>query len=105
MEINGLILFFVENKKIYIHPIFKVNWSLLSKAIKGKQKLNFGPLENFVFFGTILLVTFKLLNQIKRNIYQSILLRIFWYIKSYNHRNPFFMKTGRISLMQRKNFG
>ena len=56
-----------------MHGIFQVNWSLLSKVIKGKQKKFLLDLDqNFEFFGTILLITSKLLGQIKSNIHQSI---------------------------------
>ena len=59
------LFFLVKNKKLFMHAIFQVNWSLLSKVIKGKQKIFFLDLEqNFDFFGTILLITSKLLDQI-----------------------------------------
>ena len=59
------LFFLIENKKLYDHAIFQVDLSLLSKVIKGKQKKNFlDPDQNFDFFGTILLITSKLLDQI-----------------------------------------
>ena len=66
------LFFLVENIKLYIHAIFQVNWLLLSKVIKGKQKIFFLDLDqNFDLFATILLITAEQLGQIS-NIHQPI---------------------------------